>query len=277
MLLGGFLLVLLLATQVLTEPVSGKRDLVSTRTHTLAARGKLRDLFRRKAKKGKCDNSCPPQQPQGDQGEPALEPLRPPTPPKPADQRPAEQSFVHDLWSTVRDSDKSSTGACRFHKFKMNEAAIYGTTEFYGCTMVVVMDSAGVVIGHFAEQVAGGTTLQNPALTKTHIINKLSESLVMADWTDQTVAYIAHSDEHGLGRQQVAAIKNLLLENGMAPQNIREYTYMRGKGTQGRNGKLVVVWGPLDSGGAELTFYLERDEPRYIRQYDANGNPCELI
>ncbi|KAL4789783.1 hypothetical protein BDV19DRAFT_15266 [Aspergillus venezuelensis] len=131
---------------------------------------------------------------------------------------------------------------------------IYGASEIYGCTVVVVMDARSLVIGHFPEETGDSITLEIAVATEIKIVGPLSEKLVMVEWTDQAVAYIVRSSRravHGLGE-----IKEALMNNGVAQANIKEYVYTSGLSTVGSRGKIVLTWDPLDEGGAELRLYV---------------------
>ncbi|KAL2811811.1 hypothetical protein BDW59DRAFT_177061 [Aspergillus cavernicola] len=167
MLLGSFLLVLLLATQVLTTPVIGDTDLVSIHTHTLSARGPFKDLFRRKAKKGDCDDSCDLHEPQGAQ-----------QPPPPVIETPSQaQTHLEQLWNTIIGKDLANVGNIQVKRLDVQTPAIYGATEIYGCTVVIVLDVGGLAIGHYPEEVGNTITLDSVAATKKHITDPLFNDL----------------------------------------------------------------------------------------------------
>jgi len=59
------------------------------------------------------------------------------------------------LWNSVKDADKVKTGATgqwELYPTKGSEAAVYAPSQFYGCTLVVIVNGHGVIIGHFAQE-----------------------------------------------------------------------------------------------------------------------------
>ncbi|KAL3469910.1 hypothetical protein BJX99DRAFT_264725 [Aspergillus californicus] len=153
----------------------------------------------------------------------------------------------------------AKTGGILHRTLDVQTRAIYGTSEFYGCTIVVVMDSGGVVIGHFPEESGNSITLESVTATQTRIIGPLERTLIQVAWTEQAVAYIVHSSRSAV--TGLEAIKTSLTNDDIPPENIKESVYTSGLSTVGSRGKVVVTWEPLEEGGAELQLYIQNDNP----------------
>lgn len=54
-------------------------------------------------------------------------------------------------------------GSCTPFTLNPAVAASYTTALFYGCTVVIVVDGTGVIIGHFAQQTGTPVTPQQSA------------------------------------------------------------------------------------------------------------------
>ncbi|KAL4938947.1 hypothetical protein BDV06DRAFT_225525 [Aspergillus oleicola] len=170
--------------------------------------------------------------------------------------------------------DLANVGNVLHRDLDVQRPAIYGATEIYGCTVVIVMDAGGLVIGHFPEETGSSITLESETATNIKIIEPLFDQLVQVDWTDQAVAYIVHSRRSAV--KGLKAIKDALMDNGVSQANIKESIYTSGLSTVGSKGKIVVTWEPLNEGGTELQLCIQNDNPVYVRQFDQDGNPCAL-
>lgn len=229
--------------------------------HTLEARG-FRTLLQklRKGKRGDWANACDLSPQQGQQKpEPALETTT--------------QSHLERLW--LKAKKKLTVGDVKHFTLDPTKAVSYGATEIYGCTVLVVVDGRSVTIGHFPQESGSSITMENEQQTQKKIIGKMEENLVLADYTTRSVAYIVHSaTQSSVGYRK---IKEYLVNENVSEGNIHSKPYTAGLSTVGHRGKVLVTWDPKDEGGATMKVYIQNDNPIYVRDYDANGDPCELI
>lgn len=101
----------------------------------------------------------------------------------------------------------------------MKTAGIYGASEIFGCTVVVVMDAGALVLGHFPEESGNTITLESREQTEKIIIKTLNLKLDMEDWTDEAEAYIVHSRRSAV--TGLNAIKDGLMGAGLPQANIK--------------------------------------------------------
>ena len=159
----------------------------------------------------------------------------------------------------------------------MQSSAIYGASEIYGCTVIIVIDAWALVIMHFPEGTGSEiNTLESESETNDKIIGPLLDELFLFEWTDQVVAYIVHyiTTPPGPG---IKLIKENLVLNNLPVENIKEKPYTRLRPTTGHRGKVAVTWDPLEEGSAELRLYIGNDDSEYVRQFDQDGTQCDFI
>ncbi|KAL8928835.1 MAG: hypothetical protein Q9208_001613 [Pyrenodesmia sp. 3 TL-2023] len=192
-----------------------------------------------------------------------------------------KRGVLEDLYGTVSAANKVNTGTAKsweLYPDKGDTAAVYAPSEFYGCTLVVIVNGHGVVIGHFAEEKPGNVKCMQDDATVKSIISKLedAESLVDVDNQAGTRAWIIYSDDTTTSSPgYVAIFENLNGADRMniTKDNITPITYRRGNGG-GTSDKLVVQWKPNDdNSGATLTVYIRSDTAAFTGTYDCNGNP----
>ena len=190
-----------------------------------------------------------------------------------------KRGVLDDLWKSVTDPDKIiNTGAAKGWMLDPSKSAAFAPTLFYGCTIVVIVNGKGVVIGHFAEVKPNAGACLNDAASVKAIIDKLetAEAFVDIENVDGTRAWIVYSNDIPTSSPGYRAIfANLNDPNGLniPADNIEGFPYTRGNGA-GDSGKIVVEWQSNDDGsGATLKVYIRQNSPRFTGNYDCNGNP----
>ena len=189
---------------------------------------------------------------------------------------------LQKLWGSVSDKDKVTTGnAVGFPLYPDHgqQSAVFAPTEFYGCTLVVIVNGHGVIIGHFAQESAGAggcTTMTDKKMVETKLIPVLqtAEANVDVDGHADTRAWIVLSDDIGVDAPGYKAImENLKDQMEVQPKNINKIAYRRGGGG-GNSDKLAVQWKvKADGSGATLTVYIRSDKHKFQQDYDCEGNP----
>ena len=189
-----------------------------------------------------------------------------------------KRGILQDLYATVPDKDKVNTGnAIPFELLpnKGKDAAVYAPTEFYGCTLVVVVNGNGIIIGHFAQEKPGNIKCMEDNTSIQSMINKLedAESEIDVDDVYGTRAWIIYSDDVSQTSAGYQAIyKNLNGEDrlNIPKDSIKDITYRRGGGG-GNSDKLVVQWQPANDGGGTLHVYIRSDAAAFVGTYDKTG------
>ena len=200
----------------------------------------------------------------------------------PAEGLEKREGELQKLWDSVSDKDKVKTGnAVGFPLYPDHgqKSAVFAPTEFYGCTLVVIVNGHGVIIGHFAQESAGAggcTTMTDEKAVKTKLIPVLetAEANVDVDGHADTRAWIVLSDDVGEDAPGYKAImENLKDQMGVQTKNIKKIAYRRGGGG-GNSDKLAVQWKvKTDGSGATLTVYIRSNEHKFHQDYDCEGNP----
>ncbi|KAL8894757.1 MAG: hypothetical protein Q9207_008420, partial [Kuettlingeria erythrocarpa] len=185
-----------------------------------------------------------------------------------------KRGVLEDLYGTVSAANKVNTGTAKsweLYPYKGDEAAVYAPSEFYGCTLVVVVNGHGVVIGHFAQEKPGDVKCMEDDASVRSMITKLEDAEALVDVDNQagTRAWIIYSDDTTTSSPGYKAIFENL--NGADRLNITSgditpIPYRRGNGG-GTSDKLVVQWKP-DSSGATLTVYIRSDTAAFTGTYD---------
>ncbi|KAI4186291.1 MAG: hypothetical protein LQ346_005717 [Caloplaca aetnensis] len=192
-----------------------------------------------------------------------------------------KRGVLQDLYGTVSAANKVNTGTAKtfeLYPYKGDTAAVYAPSEFYGCTLVVVVNGHGVLIGHFAQEKPGNVVCMEDDASVKSMISKLedAESLVDVDNQAGTRAWIIYSDDTTTSSPGYKAIFGNL--NGgnrlnITKDDITPIPYRRGNGG-GNTDKLVVQWAPKDdNSGATLTVYIRSDTAAYTGTYDCDGEP----
>ena len=192
-----------------------------------------------------------------------------------------KRGVLQDLYGTVSAANKVNTGAAKaweLYPNKGDKAAVYAPSEFYGCTLVVIVNGHGVVIGHFAQEKPGNVKCMEDDASVKSMITKLEDAEALVDVDNQagTRAWIIYSDDLSTSSPGYKAIfKNLNDAERMniPKDNITPIPYRRGN-AGGNTDKLVVQWKPKDdNSGATLIVYIRSDTAAFTGTYDCNGNP----
>ena len=143
---------------------------------------------------------------------------------------------LQDLWDSVKDKDRVNTGTAKgymLYPHKGSQAAVYAPTAFYWCTLVVIVNVHGVIIGHFAQEATGSgacTTMTDPSAVK-----KLISTLIEAEDDpdienyDGTEAWIVYSAYVPTSAPGYEAIMDNLKENiNVQESNIKSISYRKG-------------------------------------------------
>ena len=192
-----------------------------------------------------------------------------------------KRGVLQDLYGSVPNANKVNTGTAKswmLYPDKGDQAAVYAPTEFYGCTLVVVVNGHGVIIGHFAQEKPGNVVCMQDQNSVNQMIDKLqtAESEVDMENIADTRAWIIYSDDTSTDSPGYKAIMNNLVDKNLMnipKDNIGSIPYRRGGGG-GNSDKLVVQWSPKSDGtGATLNVYIRSDSAAFTGNYDCNGSP----
>ncbi|KAI9841925.1 MAG: hypothetical protein M1837_000311 [Sclerophora amabilis] len=189
----------------------------------------------------------------------------------------SKRADIVSLFDGVTDPNKiAKVGATRQWNLDPSTAAVFTTSEFYGCTVLIVADGKSVIIGHYGEVSGKCETMTDQNAVNSKIIKPFQDSAAMADFDGNTQAWIINTGgKNTVGYKSIVAS---LEDFDMDRVNIHEHRYAGGAGTGSfpgvPKGKAVVEWVPkADGTGATLKIYIENNEPIFTEVYDCNGNP----
>lgn len=182
------------------------------------------------------------------------------------------------VWAGITGGNKVGVGNAVGWTLDPTKAAAFTTSEFYGCTVVIIVDGHGVIIGHFAEVgTPACTSMTNQNSINTQVIPKLDDAWNFVDGSSDSRAYILINVVEGTTCIGYKSIVQNLLDNDVLSQNIHPILYVGSSGTgefPGVKGKAVVTWTPNAAGnGALLDVYIQDNSPILEQAYDSNGNP----
>lgn len=139
----------------------------------------------------------------------------------------------------------------------------------------MVVDGQGVFLGYFAEGRGDCPAMENEELANKEFIKPMEKYLPLVDFTDEAISFILRTSTPSTVGYRT--IKNTLLKYGIPEENIHGKRYTRGLSETGHRGKALVDWSVKEGGGARMEVYIYSDEPTYVRDFDVDGNPCELL
>lgn len=188
-----------------------------------------------------------------------------------------KRGVLEDLWNSVDERAKVSTGLVKAYGLdpKNPEEKVYAPTEFYGCTLVVIASSNGVLIGHFVQEKTGAPDCLLDEAASNAIVDDLvgEEAMVDLDNLEGTRAWIVYSDD--ISRSSVGYRKifdNLNNEErlNIPAGNITPIPYRR-DGGGGNSDKIAVQVGPADGDeGLRIKVYVRSDNPTVLT-FDEDG------
>ena len=200
---------------------------------------------------------------------------------------------VKDLEKRVTDIDletvrngipnKVSNGSCTPFTLDPKVAASYTTALFYGCTVVIIVDGKGVIMGHFAQETGtpGDPSISCASMTNTDVVDaqinpKLVNAELLVDGDQSTQAYIiTPASKSSVGYR---LISDNLHDHGVGPENIHYVYYPSGSAFQnfdGPVGKAVVIWVLNKGGGVLRSLTLDRDAEGQRTYDDIANEPAE--
>ena len=112
-----------------------------------------------------------------------------------------KRTDLNSLYNSVPSLNKVPVGGAQAFILDLTKSTSYSTAYFYGCTVVITVDGNGIIIGHFAQQMAvpgtngqqSCTAMKNAAVVEENIIKRLENVEVEFDFTDNTHAWILTS------------------------------------------------------------------------------------
>ena len=186
-----------------------------------------------------------------------------------------KRGTLEDLYKDATKVPTGTAGSWELYPNKGKKAGLYAPTKFYGCTLVVIVNGHGVIIGHFAQEKPGyGVCMQDQASVKKMIYTlETAEAKVDVDNVADTRAWLIYSDDTSINSPGYTAIMDNLREKMNIPAaNIVPFPYRRGI-SGGVFDKLVVQWSPkLDGTGATLNVYIRRNTATFTGHYDCKGD-----
>ena len=193
-----------------------------------------------------------------------------------------KRGTLQDLFNKVKPENLVQTGASQawsLFPFGQQEETVYAPSKITGCTVVIIANGHGLVIGHYAQNDKNDNCLLDEA-SSDKILEKLTSSEAEVDVDDQqgTYAWFFHADNvptSAPGYKKIYA--HLQDDLGIPTSNIKPQRYPSGSGTEDSGWRLVVQWQPVRNGNsATLSVYINQDIPSASYTYDCNGNPITL-
>ena len=166
-------------------------------------------------------------------------------------------------------------GGTTYFELDTKKGSSYTTSEFYGCTVIIVASGKGLIIGHYGEVHGNCIVLDDEAKVQKNIIDSLQlEFDLYGDKIgDKARAVLINTAPKSKG---IARIKRFMDDEGISKDNIKEHVYPSSSGVEefpGPKGKAVVEWISKEEGGAQIKIYVERNTPMYTQDFDASGDP----
>ena len=168
-------------------------------------------------------------------------------------------------------------GGTRPWELDPTKAAGFTTAQFYGCTVLIIVNGHNVIIGHYAEVAGDCWTMTDQNAVEKNIIAKFNAEALFGDYTPDTRAWIIESQRSTQTIGYKLILKNLESQP-IEADNIKDVPYFGSSGVgefPGPQGKAIVTWTPRTdgSGGATLNVYIQSDNPTFTQDYDCHGNP----
>ncbi len=183
------------------------------------------------------------------------------------------------LWESI--PNKVSVGNHKnfvFSEYKQNS---FSTAEFYGCTVVIIVDGLQTYIGHFAQAQGNcAEILGDKTKTQKTIIDEMVNDLILFDFQAGAKAWIVQAMPNSINGKPLNApgydelVKNL--GDYVQSANIQPIAYSAGSGDGGFPGSArgkAVVERDTDAGGSTIKVYIQQDNPTWTGNFDAQCNP----
>ncbi|KAL6716911.1 hypothetical protein ACLMJK_004823 [Lecanora helva] len=181
------------------------------------------------------------------------------------------------MWTAI--PNKVPVGGGKLFKYTDKQQS-YSTVEFYGCTVVIVVDGKQTYIGHFNQQSGDcADVLTKSAVTKSSILNKIDNVMDTDEFQNTAKAWIIASTPNA---KNAPGYKDLVQHLGtyeVKESNVHLVQYPASSGIGEHpgiaKGKAVVARTKKSDGKSTVKVYIEHDHPTRTLNYNAKGNPTK--
>ena len=220
-------------------------------------------------------------------------------------ERKGDPSPLRALFDKVKDKTKAGSLPDPV-TLSVAKEGLYATTEFYGCTVIVVFNGHDFLLGHFCEEVPdvldksegkgkgkegeasedalqkilkkGGKVLSDMGLINSEITVPLTNKMEQLDINDNTQVWLIHSAMYSRTSEGIQKLVEDLVAMDVKKERIGliEYFGSGSVGTtrRGPSGKCVIEWVPkADKQSATFRLFADREERIWERDFDCNGEP----
>ena len=180
------------------------------------------------------------------------------------------------MWTPI--PSKVAVGGARLFPYGQQEQ--FTTVEFYGCTVVIVIDGKNTFIGHFNQQSGScSDVLTNSGVTKTSILNIIDKAMGADEFQDTAKAWILASTPNAANAPGYKDLVQHLQTFEVAEDNIALVQYPASSGTGEfpnlPQGKAVVSRTVNGDGTSTIQLYIQADNPVWTQNYNTQCDPTK--
>lgn len=170
-----------------------------------------------------------------------------------------DEVSLADLWSSVPKTQSVGVGDAHLYTYSAGSSA-FTTAEFYGCTVVIVIDGRRTMIGHFnQEQGNCADVLTSSDVTEESILTRIADELNV-DFETTAKAWIIASTPNAVNSPGYKDIVELLKAFDVQEDNITSVPYSASSGVGGfpglARGKAVVTRDENSDGSSIVNLYI---------------------
>ena len=197
---------------------------------------------------------------------------------------------LRNSWLQIRKDKRRFVpqGAVRQYPITVGQSAEFATSEFFGCTIITVVQKDKIQIAHISQESGKKCPLSNRDDTSNIMLEKLEHDLDMI-FDASTYVVIAGSEKDNK-KTGVQILKHFFISEGVHPENLRYIYYSHDSSlTQFQGGALMEMdvpltnprsiqglslfkWtSPAGNSAGMWEIYLGNETPRLRAKYNEEG------
>ena len=187
-----------------------------------------------------------------------------------------DDDFLATLWTPI--PNKVAVGGAKLFPYGQQDK--FTTAEFYGCTVVIIVDGHNTFIGHFNQQSGNcADVLISSSVTKSTILDKIDQELAGHDFQNTAKAWIIASTPNAQNAPGYKDLITHLATYEVDESNIIFKPYVALSAMGGfpgkAKGKAVVTRDENPGRTSTVKLYIQANDPTWTQNYNSQCNPAK--